>query len=206
VVPGSGHEGGVTLFRVLTREQVVDISRLLLDRVTRRLRGQRIDVRFSDEAVAHLAERGYEPEFGARPLRRTVQRLVENRLSRMVLDGTLEEGDSVVVSVKDERPKSAGRPRRGDGQCSAGADQAKMLPWISATVFSLGNPLDSVTTMTVGPNDFAASNAARTAAKTASSSPIAKLLRRPTATFTPSAAAAFTAASIAGRRCSWRSG
>jgi len=60
-----------------------------------------MDVRFTDESIGYLSDRGYEPEFGARPLRRTIQRLVENRLSRMVLDGTLEEGDSVVVSVKD---------------------------------------------------------------------------------------------------------
>ena len=93
----------VILFRALTREQVVDIARLLLDRVTRRLRGQRIDVRFSDEAVTHIAERGYEPEFGARPLRRTIQRLVENRLSRMVLDGSLAEGDAVTVTLANGR-------------------------------------------------------------------------------------------------------
>ena len=47
-------------------------------------------------------EQGFDPEFGARPLRRTIQRRVDNQLSRMVLDGSLEPGDKVVVSAQDD--------------------------------------------------------------------------------------------------------
>jgi ATP-dependent Clp protease ATP-binding subunit ClpC len=93
----------IIVFRSLTREQVVDITRLLLDRVTRRLRAQRIELRFDDEAVGHLADAGFDPEFGARPLQRTIQRLIENQLSRMLLDGSLQEGDAVTVRLKDGR-------------------------------------------------------------------------------------------------------
>ncbi len=54
---------------------------------------------FTDDAVALLAREGFDPEFGARPLRRTIQRLVENELSRMVLSDEIGPGDRVTVDV-----------------------------------------------------------------------------------------------------------
>jgi ATP-dependent Clp protease ATP-binding subunit ClpC len=92
----------IIVFRALTDEQLADITRLLLDRLTRRLRAQRIEVEFTDEAVKLLAREGFDPEFGARPLRRTIQRRVENELSRMVLGGSVQPGDKVVVGVEDD--------------------------------------------------------------------------------------------------------
>jgi ATP-dependent Clp protease ATP-binding subunit ClpC len=93
----------IIVFRALSEEQLLDITRLLLDRLNRRLRAQRIEVEFSEEAVRLLAREGYDPEFGARPLRRTIQRLVENELSRMVLDGSVEPGDKAAVDVDDDQ-------------------------------------------------------------------------------------------------------
>jgi ATP-dependent Clp protease ATP-binding subunit ClpC len=93
----------IIIFRALTREQIVDIARLLLERTTRRLRAQDIEVEFTDEAVELIAEEGFDPDFGARPLRRTIQRRVDNELSRMVLSGSLEPGDRVVVGAEEER-------------------------------------------------------------------------------------------------------
>jgi ATP-dependent Clp protease ATP-binding subunit ClpC len=89
----------IIVFRALSEEQLLDITRLLLDRLGRRLRAQRIEVEFSEEAVGLLSHEGYDPEFGARPLRRTIQRLVENQLSKLVLDGSVEPGDKVAVDV-----------------------------------------------------------------------------------------------------------
>jgi ATP-dependent Clp protease ATP-binding subunit ClpC len=60
---------------------------------------QRIEVAFTEDAVDLLARDGFDPQFGARPLRRTIQRLIENQLSRMVLSGETEPGDRVVVDV-----------------------------------------------------------------------------------------------------------
>jgi ATP-dependent Clp protease ATP-binding subunit ClpC len=93
----------IIVFRALSREQIVDIARLLLERTTRRLRAQDIEVEFTDEAVKLIAEEGFEPEYGARPLRRTIQRRVDNELSRMVLSGSLEPGDKVLVGGEEER-------------------------------------------------------------------------------------------------------
>ncbi len=89
----------IIVFRVLTDVQIAEITRLLLDRLARRLHAQRIEIEFTDDAVHLLAHEGFDPEFGARPLRRTIQRLVENELSRMVLAGTVEPGDRIRVDA-----------------------------------------------------------------------------------------------------------
>ena len=89
----------IIVFRALTGEQLAEITRLLLDRLARRLRAQRIEVEFTEEAIELLAHEGFDPEFGARPLRRTIQRLVENELSRMVLSGALDPGSRVRVGT-----------------------------------------------------------------------------------------------------------
>jgi len=89
----------IIVFRALSEEQLLEITRLLLDRLSRRLRAQRIEVEFSEEAARLLAREGYDPEFGARPLRRTIQRLVENQLSKLVLEGSVEPGDKVDVDL-----------------------------------------------------------------------------------------------------------
>jgi ATP-dependent Clp protease ATP-binding subunit ClpC len=60
-------------------------------------------VDFTDAAVDWIAERGYQPEYGARPLRRTIQREVDNQLSRLLLNGTISEGSRVTVDVRDGR-------------------------------------------------------------------------------------------------------
>jgi ATP-dependent Clp protease ATP-binding subunit ClpC len=89
----------IIVFRALTEAQLVDITQLLLDRLERRLRTQHIEVEFLETALQLLAREGYDPEFGARPLARTIQRLVENELSRMVLSGEAEPGDKVLVEA-----------------------------------------------------------------------------------------------------------
>jgi ATP-dependent Clp protease ATP-binding subunit ClpC len=89
----------IIVFRALTDEQLAEITKLLLDRLVRRLHAQGIEVVFTDEAVGLLAHEGFDPEFGARPLRRTIQRLVENELSRMVLSDAIGPGDRVTVDA-----------------------------------------------------------------------------------------------------------
>jgi ATP-dependent Clp protease ATP-binding subunit ClpC len=91
----------VILFRSLGKDQIAEISRLLLDHTSRRLKAQGVEIEFTDAAVALIAEKGFDPEFGARPLRRTIQRRVDNVLSRMVLEGSLERGDRLVVGAKE---------------------------------------------------------------------------------------------------------
>jgi ATP-dependent Clp protease ATP-binding subunit ClpC len=89
----------IIVFRALTDGQLAEITKLLLDRLVRRLHAQGIEVVFTDEAIELLAHEGFDPEFGARPLRRTIQRLVENELSRMVLSDAIGPGDRVTVDA-----------------------------------------------------------------------------------------------------------
>ncbi|MGY4743091.1 ATP-dependent Clp protease ATP-binding subunit [Streptomyces sp. ATMOS53] len=93
----------IVVFRQLTSEQLRQITDLLLERTRRLVHAQGITVEFGGAAVDWLAERGYQPEYGARPLRRTIQREVDNELSRLLLDGRVKEGDRVRVEVEDGR-------------------------------------------------------------------------------------------------------
>ncbi|MFG3660119.1 ATP-dependent Clp protease ATP-binding subunit [Streptomyces sp. NPDC047706] len=93
----------IVFFRQLTPDQLHRITNLLLERTRRLMHAQGITVEFSDPAVDLLARRGYEPEYGARPLRRTIQREVDNQLSRLLLDGRVKDGDRVRVDEEDGR-------------------------------------------------------------------------------------------------------
>ncbi|MFE1172964.1 ATP-dependent Clp protease ATP-binding subunit [Streptomyces sp. NPDC058773] len=91
----------IIVFRRLTDDQLRQITELLLDGTRRRLHAQEIAVEFTPGAVDWLTHRGHQPEYGARPLRRTIQREIDNMLSRLLLDGALSSGDEVRVEVED---------------------------------------------------------------------------------------------------------
>jgi ATP-dependent Clp protease ATP-binding subunit ClpC len=93
----------IVVFRQLSGDQLRRITDLLLEGTRRLVHSQGIAVEFSEAAVDWLAERGYQPEYGARPLRRTIQREVDNQLSRLLLDGRVQEGARVTVDVQDGR-------------------------------------------------------------------------------------------------------
>ncbi|MFI9557339.1 ATP-dependent Clp protease ATP-binding subunit [Nonomuraea endophytica] len=87
------------IFKRLEKEELRQIVDLLLEKTRQRLKGQDIGMEVTDAAKDWLAEKGYQPEFGARPLRRTVQRELDNRLSTMVLTGEVGEGGTVEVDA-----------------------------------------------------------------------------------------------------------
>ncbi|GAA2151392.1 ATP-dependent Clp protease ATP-binding subunit [Actinomadura napierensis] len=89
----------IIVFKRLEANQLRQITDLLLDETRRRLRAQDVTVSFTPEAVDWIAERGHQPEFGARPLRRTIQREVDDQLSDLLLAGDLEHGRHVEVSA-----------------------------------------------------------------------------------------------------------
>ena len=91
----------VIVFRPLTTDQIKEIVGVLIERVRRELRGQNMELDVTEAAKDVLAREGYDPTFGARPLRRAIQRLVEDPLSDGLLRGQFHAGDTVVVNVVD---------------------------------------------------------------------------------------------------------
>ncbi|MFI7099246.1 ATP-dependent Clp protease ATP-binding subunit [Streptomyces sp. NPDC050161] len=94
----------IIVFRRLTDDQLRQITSLLLESTRRRLHAQDIAIEFTPEAVDWLTQRGHQPEYGARPLRRTIQREIDISLSRLLLDGTLSPGDRVRVEIENDKP------------------------------------------------------------------------------------------------------
>ncbi|QBI54512.1 ATP-dependent Clp protease ATP-binding subunit [Streptomonospora litoralis] len=92
----------IIVFSQLSDDELAEITRLMLEDTARRLHAQDIGIDFGDEAVRWLATTGHQPEFGARPLARTIQRSVGNRLSSMLLSGEIAPGDHVAVGVGDD--------------------------------------------------------------------------------------------------------
>jgi ATP-dependent Clp protease ATP-binding subunit ClpB len=88
-------------FEPLTREQIGEIVELQLERLRARLAERGIRIELTDAATSHLAEAGWDPTYGARPLKRAIQRFVENPLALRLLEGDFEEGDTVRVDVAD---------------------------------------------------------------------------------------------------------
>ncbi len=93
----------VIIFRPLTTAQIREIVAILIERVRRELRGQNMDLELAEAAQDLLAKEGYDPTFGARPLRRAIQRLVEDELSDELLRGNFSPGDTVVIDARDGR-------------------------------------------------------------------------------------------------------
>jgi ATP-dependent Clp protease ATP-binding subunit ClpB len=91
----------VVTFEALTREQLADIVELQLARLRERLAERRIDLELTDAAKELLAEEGWDPAYGARPLKRAIQRHLENPLALELLERRFVEGDTVRVDVED---------------------------------------------------------------------------------------------------------
>ncbi len=91
----------VIVFRPLSTEQIAVIVGILIARVRREMRGQNMDLEVSESARELLAREGFDPTFGARPLRRAIQRLVEDPLSDELLRGKFSSGDVVWVDARD---------------------------------------------------------------------------------------------------------
>jgi ATP-dependent Clp protease ATP-binding subunit ClpC len=93
----------IVLFRGLDRTGLRAITELLLEETRQRLRGRAIGLNLDDEAVDWIVDRSYQPEFGARPLRRVIGRELDRALSRMLLAGDLTDGQNVHLSVVEDR-------------------------------------------------------------------------------------------------------
>jgi ATP-dependent Clp protease ATP-binding subunit ClpB len=89
------------VFRPLGSEQIRAIAGIQVQRVAQRLAERNIRIEFSDAALDHLARSGFDPVYGARPLKRAIQSLVENPLARQLLDGQFSAGDRIRVDYRE---------------------------------------------------------------------------------------------------------
>src|SRR5262249_27641805 len=91
----------VIVFKPLTRDQLTKIVDIQVERLRKRLADRKITLVLTDAARALLAERGWDPVYGARPLKRTIQRLVQDQLAMRLLEGEFAEGDTGEVDAAD---------------------------------------------------------------------------------------------------------
>ncbi|MBO6212189.1 ATP-dependent chaperone ClpB [Algoriella sp.] len=94
----------IILFRPLSENQIFGIVKIYLNAVAKKLALRDITLDITPEAIDYLAKKGYDPQFGARPLKRVIQQDVLNELSKEILKGTINDNDAVLVDYFDEKP------------------------------------------------------------------------------------------------------
>ena len=92
----------IVTFRPLSAEAIQSIVRIQLDRVIEKIETKEITLEVSDEAIEAIARIGFDPDFGARPIKRVIQRMVVNELSKKLLSGEVSSDDFILVDAFDE--------------------------------------------------------------------------------------------------------
>jgi len=95
----------VIVFHELAREEVMQMVDLMTKRLTGQLEGQGLGIELTQNAKELLAEKGYDPQLGARPLRRAIQRMIEDVLSEKILYKEFHAGEIIVVDTEDDPDK-----------------------------------------------------------------------------------------------------
>ena len=91
----------IIVFHPLSRDEIKKIGELMLNETAKRMAQNNISITFTDEVKEFLAEKGYDKVYGARPLKRTIQEHIEDKLAEAILDNKVKEGDSVTISYAD---------------------------------------------------------------------------------------------------------
>ncbi len=93
----------MVVFHQLNKDDLIKITEILMADIGKRLKDQGYEITLEKEALEHLSNEGHDPTYGARPLRRAIQKLIEDPLSEKILEGKFQIGDSINVGVKDEQ-------------------------------------------------------------------------------------------------------
>ena len=93
----------VIMFEPLSREHVTDVVRIQFELIRKQLSAQNVSLSISEEAIDWLAQLGYDPQFGARPVKRVIQKQVLNELSKQLLSGTIDKSKEIVLDVFDSK-------------------------------------------------------------------------------------------------------
>src|SRR4051812_7597832 len=110
----------IIVFRSLTKPDLIQILELEVKKVMERLKGKKLELVLDEKAKDFLVEKGYDPTYGARPMRRSVERFLEDPLAEEILKGSLHEGDPVQVTVENNKLVfSQSTPATGAGALSS---------------------------------------------------------------------------------------
>ena len=93
----------IIVFHKLEQKDIEQIASLMLSQVAKRLKEREIDLTYGEDVVAHLAQAGFDPQFGARPLRRVIQRTIEDALSEKLIAGEIHLGEAVRMGMEGEK-------------------------------------------------------------------------------------------------------
>jgi ATP-dependent Clp protease ATP-binding subunit ClpC len=93
----------IIVFRSLTKPDLVEILDLEVVKVVERLKGKNVKLILDEKAKDFLVQKGYDPTYGARPMRRSVERFLEDPLAEEILKGNIHEGDPVTVTVENDK-------------------------------------------------------------------------------------------------------
>jgi ATP-dependent Clp protease ATP-binding subunit ClpB len=113
----------IIIFRTLELSQIKEIVDIQVDHLRKRLRERKIEIDLTDAAKEAVAEKGYDPVYGARPLKRTIQKLIQDPLANEILKGDFKEGDHVVVDAdesknlvlsKEDKPSASAKSKKAD--------------------------------------------------------------------------------------------
>jgi len=91
----------VIVFKSLDKTQIKEIVRILLQDVSGLMKAQKVDISFEESVIDYLADIGYEPEFGARPIKRVIQKELENLLAQKLLNEDIKEGSEIKIAAKE---------------------------------------------------------------------------------------------------------
>ncbi len=95
----------ITIFHALSQPELAQVAKILMKQLCKKLRGQNIELKLTERALKYLVEKGYDQEFGARPLRRVIEHEIEDKLAELILENDLKPTDSVVVDVENNELK-----------------------------------------------------------------------------------------------------
>ena len=93
----------IIMFKPLTKDNIAHITELMVADINRRLADRQLKIKLTDAARDYVTEHGYDPQFGARPLRRFIQKNVETLVARIILEDKVQEGDTITLDLKGDR-------------------------------------------------------------------------------------------------------
>ena len=90
------------MFDTLTKKELDGICRLMLDDISKALAEKNISVSYTENIISYIIEKGYDEQYGARPMKRVIFREVENRIAELIISGAIDEGDSITVDANED--------------------------------------------------------------------------------------------------------